>query len=618
MNAPLARSPSPTGRRVALRRTGAVLKLVLVALIGVAVIGLAVWYFMSTSNAETNAPPILTEVVLEPYEHVVLEQGEVESSKNVEVRCEVKARTAGGSGTATTILEIVPEGTQVKEGEWLITFDASALEDEKTRQQIVVNNSETLVIQAESTYRTAEKEREEYLDGTFVQSEKTILNEIYVAEDARKNAELNLRSAERLLARGLIDALQVGAHRTAVEKATNELQLAQIKLKVLRDITKEKEEIRLDSNIKAAKVKWENEQKSHEEELKKLADIEDQIKKCTVTAPSEGTVVYANVQSSRSGSEFVVEQGVAVKERQVIIKLPDPQHMQVKAKINEARINLVKQGMPVSIRIDAFGDQSLRGEVVKVNKYAEAGNWWSSTAKQYATTIRIVDPPPTLRSGLTAEVRIHVDMRPKALQVPVQAVYEHERRTFCLVKDGKEWETRRVLIASTNDKTIVIDEEKSEKFQPGDQVVMNPRDHVGKFDFARFPSPPPTEVVAVNPGDFEDSAGQSNGGENDEADSATGAEPGARGGQPEGGGQFNAAAMIARTLDSFDTDKDGTLSADELNAIPEERRGRLIAADTNGDGSVDRTELTVAMNEVMKRIQQGGGGLGGQPGGGGP
>ncbi|NTV74722.1 MAG: hypothetical protein HGA66_11005, partial [Holophaga sp.] len=56
---------------------------------------------------------LLVEVIRGPYEHFVLEQGEVESSNNVEVRCEVKNRS-GSNNPSTTILDVIPEGTSVK------------------------------------------------------------------------------------------------------------------------------------------------------------------------------------------------------------------------------------------------------------------------------------------------------------------------------------------------------------------------------------------------------------------------------------------------------------------------------------------------------------------------
>jgi len=73
--------------------------------------------------------------------------------------------------------------------------------------------------------------------------------------------------------------------------------------------------------------------------------------------------------------------------------------MQIKAKINETKVNLIKEGLPVTIRIDAFGEELLQGTVMKVNNYAEPGNWWSSTAKQYATFVKVIDPPPSSAWG---------------------------------------------------------------------------------------------------------------------------------------------------------------------------------------------------------------------------
>ena len=61
-----------------------------------------------------------------------------------------------------------------------------------------------------------------------------------------------------------------------------------------------------------------------------------------------------------------------VRERQVIIRLPNADDMQVKATVNEARVTLVRPGLPVSIRVDALKDEVLEGEVTKVNQYAEA------------------------------------------------------------------------------------------------------------------------------------------------------------------------------------------------------------------------------------------------------
>lgn len=484
---------STRGDRSRGARLGSTIFFVLGAVVVAAiVVGISVSLIRGRKSDVVDAP--LTDAVKRgPYKHEVLEQGEVESANNLEVRCEVRARNS--SGPSTSIIDIIPEGTHVKKGDWLVTFDSSTLELERSAQRIVVNTSEALVIQAKALYDTALIAKKEYLEGTYKEQEKTILNSIFVAEEALKKAQLSYDSIKRLVSRGLLNPLQLEGEQFRVDAASNDLELAKRKLEVLEKFTQQKMLTQLESDIRSAEVKWRNEQSSYEEEMKKLRDIEDQIAKCRVVAPQDGQVVYANVQSSRSGSEFVVEPGAMVRERQTVIRLPDPSSMQVKAKIAESRINLIRDGLPVSIRIDAFGDETLHGKITKVNKYAEPGNWWSSTAKEYATLIRIADPPESLRVGLTAEVRIHVESRQDALLVPVQAVYERFGRTFCLVKDGEGWDTREIVISSTNEKIVALDESKSEPIEEGEQIVLNPRRHASLFDPTKVPQQPPEQTL---------------------------------------------------------------------------------------------------------------------------
>jgi multidrug resistance efflux pump len=587
-------------KRAARRRSGSSLYFLLAGLVLVATIVGAVWYSMRSGGEDLTATPLLAEVVSGPYDHIVLEEGEIESSNNVEIRCEVRSRN-NASGPSTSIIDVIEEGKHVQPGDWLVTFDSSSLEQELSRQRIVVNTSEAIVIQAKATYDTAVISKEEYLNGAYNEQKKTIQNEIFVAEENLKKAQLSYDSIKRLVSRGLLASLQLEGEQFRVDAAQNELDLAKQKLDVLDKFTKPKMLTQLQSDIESAKVKWDNEKDSHQEELNNYKEIEEQGAKCKVTAPQAGQVVYANVQSSRSGSEFIVEAGVSVRERQVILRLPDPSAMQVKASISESRINLIREGMPVAVRIDAFGDGTVQGEVIKVNKYAEPGNFWTSTGKEYVTLIKILDPPPELRVGLTAEVQIHVQHRDEALQVPVQAIYERLGKTFCLVKGDGEWITKEVVITSTNDKAVAIDTDRSETLNPGDQVVLNPRKHLDKFDQSRFPKP---EDLASE--EAANKASSLPAAEQKEKNATAGGPAQASGGpaQGRGGGRGGDPGQM---IERMDKNKDGKLALDEL---PEQLKGRLSSADTNGDGFLDTAEITAGFARM--------GGGGGPPGGGPP
>jgi len=238
-----------------------------------------------------------------PFEHIVLEQGEIESSKNIEILCEVKSRNSAG----TAILWVIAEGTQVKPGDKLIELDASALEQELKQQRIVVNTAQAAKIAGESSLEQAKVALEEYLEGTFAQEEKLILSEILIAEEKMSRARETAKFSERLAALGFQTTLQLKADQFAVEQAQVELDLAQGKLKTLRDITKKKMLIQFNADIETARAQVEAATNSYQEEMEKQTDIEQQIGKCVIVAPEGGVVTHANRTSNRGNAEFVLE-----------------------------------------------------------------------------------------------------------------------------------------------------------------------------------------------------------------------------------------------------------------------------------------------------------------------
>ena len=94
----------------------------------------------------------------------------------------------------------------------------------------------------------------------------------------------------------------------------------------------------------------------------------------------------------------------------------------------------------------------------------------------------IDDPPPDLRSGMTASVTIRCAEVPNALQVPVQAVYAHGDKFYCFVYDAGKWEAREIVPGPTNDKFFVIESGLNE----GDRVSMNPKAYLAQVDLPKL------------------------------------------------------------------------------------------------------------------------------------
>ncbi|MFG0290253.1 MAG: efflux RND transporter periplasmic adaptor subunit [Rhodopirellula sp. JB044] len=478
-------------RRRSHRRGGA--KIVL--LVFTALIAGAGWYGYDVyQERQAQVAPdslIVSEVTEAPFDHTIIEQGEIESSSNTEVVCEIRSR--GNTGTA--ILWVIDEGTRVKKGDKLVELDSSNLEIELKEDKIEVITAEANLATAAALLEQATISRQEYLEGIYKTEEKAILSEIAVAEQELRKAQLALQSSERLVAKGLVNALQLDADKFALANTRNQLEAAQGRLRVLQELTKRKMLVQYDSDIDAAKANLSAAEEKLLEERTELKEIQEQIEQCVMTAPTDGVVVHANKYSHRGGNaEFVVEAGAVIRERQAIIRLPDPTRMQVRCKVNESRITLLRKGMAAKIRIDALPDMVLKGQVAKVNRYAEPGSWFSSSIKEYGVVIEIVDPPEVIRTGMTAAVEIFVEQLPQAIQVPIQAVYEHDNKMFALVQKGEqEFETREVKIAATNDTMASI----SSGLEAGETAVLNLREHLSLMDLPEVVVEDNSDMVAL-------------------------------------------------------------------------------------------------------------------------
>lgn len=597
--------------RDGLTRQGAagILVLICLFLIGASIFaGYRTLY--SDSGRVDTTKLIRSTATVAPFDHIVLEQGEIESSSNQVVTSEVKSR--GGSGIA--ILWVVEEGTRVKEGDKLVELDRAELETREKEQKIAVITAEARLATAEANLEQAKIARKEYLEGLFIQEEKGILAKRAVAEQQLRTATLKLQSGERLVSKGLAKSLQLEADQFAVADAQNKLDVEDAALKVLRNLTKQKMLVQYDSDIEAATASLSAAESELLEEKAEYEDVSSQIDKCVMYAPADGVVVHANRYSSRGGSaEFVVEAGATVRERQEIIRLPDPTLMQIKCKINESRVTLIREGMPAKISVDAIPGLQLVGRVKKVNRYAEPGSWMSSSVKEYATIVEIIDPPENIRTGMTAEAQIFVEQLPDALQVPIQALYEHGNDFYTLVQRGDDqFETVTVKVQATNDQMAAIES----GLQEGDSVILNLRDHLDLMDLPELVTEDNSDLRDLSEDAGPDQSGDSQtrpmegpaGKSTGDANGASGRGAAGGFGGPGGGagGRPNISTIVDRSMERSDTDGDGQLSASEIEAMDSQFRGFIKAADGDGDGIVTKAEL-------MKSFQSRMGGGGGRP-----
>lgn len=433
----------------------------------------------------------------------VTETGTLDSARNAILTCQVEG--------STTIISIVPEGTFVKEGDIVCELDSSALVDRETTQKIGLTGAEALLSQAQENVEIQKTQNEsdiaaaelklslalldlrKFEEGEFLQQVNELSGAVTLARENLSRAEESQAFVRRMAQKGYRSQNDLEAERIAVTKAEIDLKVAEEKLKVLKEFTYVRTLEELQANAKefereiqrvkrkavAALSQKQAELSKCELTFKvekdKYERLEVQIAACTIRAPQDGQVVWANSRDPRRSDAAVIEEGSVVRERQAIINLPDYDAMKVNARIHESRISLVRAGLPVRVRIDAYSGEVFAGVVDTVSSVPLSNSSFSrGDVKEYEASVRLTDAVEKinkLRPGLSANIEIVVSELEDVLLAPVQAVVTIGRDQYSWVRIGDNYERKAIKIGRTNERQIEVKEGLSD----GDRVVMNPR-----------------------------------------------------------------------------------------------------------------------------------------------
>ena len=430
------------------------------------------YFNLFANDSSVPSSVIFEEVKRGVFLHEVTDRGNVESAQNEDIRCNVE------SMSGVLIVWIIPEGTAVEEGEVLVRLDSSNLEERLANQEILVLNTEAAKIQAAADLRVAELALDEYEKGTLVKERITIRNKILKVQEDKDRAIDNRDYTKKLYAQGYVSDLQLKADDVRLEQLQNDLESAEKEKFVLEEYTKPKMFEQYSANIETAKTQKLSAERRNSIETTRKNYLEKQVAYCTIRAPKAGQVVYASPSGPFRRDNEIIKEGNTARERQVLLRLPDPKQMQVAGMVNEASVSLVKVGQPATITLQAMPNQVFNGTVKQVNDYPEPDGFMGSMAKEYKTIITmdgLDNLPPNIRAGirpgLTAQIKIDVtdpSIEDMPILVPVQTLFENSGKYYCITCDNGKWEKVEVEVGATNDKEVVIKSGLSE----GTRVVQ--------------------------------------------------------------------------------------------------------------------------------------------------
>ncbi len=414
------------------------------------------------------------------------ETGTIKSRDQFVVKSEVEGRTS--------IIYVIDEGVQVKEGELLIELDSSGLQDRLVDQQIKVENTdadfvsakenlEVVKIQSQSNIakaslenQFAQEDKVKYLEGEWPKTLMESETDLTLAREDSRRATDEFDWSKKLYNEKYLSETEYRADELALKRAELQVALASEKLNLLKEFTHTRKQTELDADIAQKSLALERVNRESSSDLaqaqarlrareaelnrqkSKLEKIEDQIFKTKMYAPADGMVVYAtSSEFSWRGDTQPLDEGQEVRERQELIHLPTADSMMVVIRVHESALGKVQLGQDVQIVIDALPDSTYTGKVTKIAPLPDAASvFMNPDLKVYNTQIMIDGVFAKIRTGMSCKATILVDEYEDAYSVPLQAVVGRGGQTVVYVIEDNQAVARPVETGLDNSAMVHI------------------------------------------------------------------------------------------------------------------------------------------------------------------
>lgn len=312
------------------------------------------------------------------------------------------------------IKDLVTEGTIVKEGEWVATLDAGAIQ-----QQMQSNNQEL-------TKRRAEL-NDAKIDSTI---QLTKLRE----ELEEFNYDLEYKKLE----------LEQAQFESPAYQRKKQVEYN----KTLRQMDKKRRDLeikRLDLKTKTKRIEDRYNHYAKRDELLKKA-----VRACRVKAPKEGMVMYAKLWGGRKiriGDEVSMW-------NPAIATLPDMSVLVSETYVKEIDITKIALGDSVDITIDALPNKNYSGTISKIANVGQELPGFDT--KAFHVLIDLNENGKELKPAMTTDNRIILENHEEVIKVPRKSIFGSNGESFVFQKiDGKIWK-KKVETGSENDQEIII------------------------------------------------------------------------------------------------------------------------------------------------------------------
>jgi HlyD family secretion protein len=273
----------------------------------------------------------------------------------------------------------VAEGERVRAGQVLARIDAVQAESD-------VTSARAQVLALEAGQRGAREQM------------RAAAADVAAAEARAADADQQFVRKKELFGAGLVPAVEFETARATAEDAR--AQLAAARAAADRVLHEESAAARRVAQARA--------------ERRRASDI---LSKTSIVSPIDGVVTRLHV---REGEMVVV--GIQNQPGTTLMTISDLGAIDAELKVAEADVLRLALGQTSTVTLESMPGRSFAGKVMEIGASALPVSGTGAAAREFKVVVRLEQPDPRLRPGLTCDAEIVTAERVDVITVPLQSV----------------------------------------------------------------------------------------------------------------------------------------------------------------------------------------------------
>ena len=242
-----------------------------------------------------------------------LASGRVESGKRTVIECQLENIAVGvrgqrlTAGGASVLLSVIPEGSVVKRGDVLAVLDSSDYEELLRLQRSHSSAQEPTSCKPTWMWRSPNWRFASSRKGRSVKPTEDFEGKILLARSELERAVDRLNWSRRMNQKGYMPAAVVTSDQFRKDQMALALTATRVRLRIVQEIHGPEDHSRARRRGARGQATLEYQDLRLQRQLDRLATLEKQVTNCTIRAPHDGFVIYAN----NADRQLFIEPGIA-------------------------------------------------------------------------------------------------------------------------------------------------------------------------------------------------------------------------------------------------------------------------------------------------------------------